>query len=202
MSNAQNLLFQTSMGCMSIELYCEIHDEVSDRHPISEQQWQEWFETWAKYLQSQQAIAGDDYELSLAITDDATIQQLNSQYRQLDRPTDVLSFAALEFTVPEIPTYLNAANYEEEDSDDEDLGDLETAYSDPEYMEPTCLGDIIISQTTAIRQAEERGHSLTYELAWLAAHGLLHLLGWDHPDDASLAAMLEQQDEMLRLINL
>ena len=187
---------------MSIELYCDVHAEVSDLHPISEQQWQAWFATWEKYLQSQQAIAVDEYELSLAITDDATIQQLNSQYRQLDRPTDVLSFAALEFSVPEIPQYLSAANYKEEDLDDEDLDNLETEESDPEYIEPTYLGDIIISQTTAIRQAEERGHSLTYELAWLAAHGLLHLLGWDHPDDDSLAAMLEQQDVMLKLIAL
>ena len=191
---------------MSLDLYCEIHPVIEDCHPINEQQWQEWFVVWEKYLQSQQAIAVDDYELSLAITDDATIQQLNSQYRQLDRPTDVLSFAALEFSVPEIPQYLSAANYKEEDLDDEDLDEdldnLETEESDPEYIEPTYLGDIIISQTTAIRQAEERGHSLTYELAWLAAHGLLHLLGWDHPDDDSLAAMLEQQDVMLKLIAL
>ncbi|MCX5933571.1 MAG: rRNA maturation RNase YbeY, partial [Pseudanabaena sp. LacPavin_0818_WC45_MAG_42_6] len=107
-----------------------------------------------------------------------TIQQLNLQYRQLDSPTDVLSFAALESDVPEIP------------SDDSD------------YIEPTYLGDIIISQTTAISQAEERSHSLTYELAWLAAHGLLHLLGWDHPDDESLEAMLKQQDLMLQLVSL
>lgn len=195
---------------MSLDLYCEIHPVIEDRHPISEQQWQAWFATWEKYLQSQQAIAVGEYELSLAITDDATIQQLNSQYRQIDRPTDVLSFAALEFSVPEIPQYLVAANHEQEDSDDEgldedldeELDDLETESSDSEYIEPTYLGDIIISQTTAIRQAEERGHSLTYELAWLAAHGLLHLLGWDHPDDASLEAMLEQQDVMLKLIAL
>jgi probable rRNA maturation factor len=64
------------------------------------------------------------------------------------------------------------------------------------------LGDIIISQTTAIFQAQERGHSLTYELAWLAAHGLLHLLGWDHPDDDSLEVMLTQQALMLQLISL
>ena len=159
-------------------MYCEIYPEVADRHPISLAQWQEWFKKWEVYLQSEQAIADGEYELSLAITDDLTIQKLNLQYRQLDRPTDVLSFAALESDVPEIP------------SDDSD------------YTEPTYLGDIIISQTTAISQAEERSHSLTYELAWLAAHGLLHLLGWDHPDDESLEAMLKQQALMLQLISL
>ncbi len=163
---------------MSIDLYCEIYPEIADRHPIALEQWQAWFASWEPYLRSQQAIADGEYELSLSITDDLTIQQLNLQYRQQDRPTDVLSFAALESDIPEIPL------------------------DDSDYIEPTSLGDIIISQTTAIRQAEERGHSLTYELAWLAAHGLLHLLGWDHPDDESLDAMLKQQDHMLQLISL
>jgi probable rRNA maturation factor len=149
---------------LSIDLYCEIYPEVADRHPIAIEQWQEWFEKWEIYLRSQQAIAEGEYELSLTITDDLTIQKLNLQYRQLDKP--------------EIPI------------------------DDSDYVEPTCWGDIIISQTTAIRQAEERGHSLIYELAWLAAHGLLHLLGWDHPDDASLEEMLKHQDLMLRLISL
>ena len=106
------------------------------------------------------------------------MQQLNLQYRQQDRPTDVLSFAALESQMPEIPKGMS------------------------DYIEPTYLGDIIISQTTAISQAQERDHSLTYELAWLAAHGFLHLLGWDHPDDQSLEAMLAEQDIMLSLISL
>jgi len=163
---------------LSIDLYCEIYPEVADRHPIAIELWQEWFVKWENYLCAEQAIADGEYELSLAITDDLTIQQLNLQYRQQDRQTDVLSFAALESDLPEIP------------SDDSD------------YNEPTYLGDIIISQTTAIFQAEERGHSLTYELAWLAAHGLLHLLGWDHPDDPSLDVMLKQQDLMLQLISL
>ncbi len=159
-------------------MYCEIHPEVVDQHPIALEQWQAWFARWEVYLQDQQAIADGEYELSLAITDDLRIQKLNLQYRQQDCPTDVLSFSALESEVPDIPV---------ENSD---------------YIEPTYLGDIIISQTTAISQAEERGHSLTYELAWLAAHGLLHLLGWDHPDDESLEAMLNQQDLMLQLISL
>jgi len=159
-------------------LYCEIYPEVADCHPITIEQWQEWFAKWETCLVSEQTIADGEYELSLAITDDLTIQQLNLQYRQQDRPTDVLSFASLESDIPEIPS------------------------DESGYTEPTYLGDIIISQTTATFQAEERGHSLTYELAWLAAHGLLHLLGWDHPDDDSLEAMLKQQDLMLQLISL
>jgi len=163
---------------MSTDLYCEIYPEIADCHPISIAQWQEWFTVWEQYFLSEQAIADGEYELSLAITDDLTIQQLNLQYRQQDCPTDVLSFAALESEIPEIPI------------------------DDSGYIEPTYWGDIIISQTTATRQAEERGHSLIYELAWLAAHGLLHLLGWDHPDDESLDIMLKQQDLLLQLIKL
>lgn len=163
---------------LSIELYCELSTEIVDSHPIAEDKWQEWFEIWEQYLQKEQVIEDGEYEVSLSITDDLAIQQLNLQYRQQDRPTDVLSFAALESDMPEIPL------------------------DDSDYVEPIYWGDIIISQTTAIRQAEERNHSLIYELAWLAAHGLLHLLGWDHPDEESLEEMLKQQDLMLKLISL
>lgn len=107
------------------------------------------------------------YELSLRFTNDAEIQQLNAQYRQKDQPTDVLAFAALEGDYPFL----------------ED--------------EPLYLGDVVISVETAQRQAEERDHTLAWELAWLAAHGLLHLLGWDHPDDDRLEEMLEQQQILL-----
>lgn len=62
---------------------------------------------------------------------------------------------------------------------------------------PPLLGDIVISLDTAAAQASEQQHALPVELAWLASHGLLHLLGWDHPDPASLDAMLSQQRHLL-----
>jgi probable rRNA maturation factor len=67
---------------------------------------------------------------------------------------------------------------------------------------PLYLGDIVISLDTAQRQAETQSHPLEVELAWLAAHGLLHLLGWDHPDDASLTRMLNQQQALLQIVGL
>jgi probable rRNA maturation factor len=67
---------------------------------------------------------------------------------------------------------------------------------------PLYLGDIVISVETATAQALERGHSLAYELSWLAAHGLLHLVGWDHPDEESLRQMLDQQDALLQAVNV
>jgi probable rRNA maturation factor len=69
--------------------------------------------------------------------------------------------------------------------------------SSDEEAEPLELGDIVISLETAARQAPEHDHDLREELLFLATHGLLHLLGWDHPDDASLAAMLARQEQLL-----
>lgn len=88
-----------------------------------------------------------------------------------------------------------------EDLDDRDdrpepgeLGALAAALE----SEPLELGDIVISLETAARQAAEQGHTLEHELLFLASHGLLHLLGWDHPDEASLTAMLARQEALLQ----
>ena len=61
------------------------------------------------------------------------------------------------------------------------------------------LGDIVVSVPTAARQAIEQGHSLERELQWLVSHGLLHLLGWDHPDEATLNAMIACQERLLAM---
>ena len=145
---------------------------------IGSEVWQGWFYQWIALLEPANAAGDalhplDCYELSLRLTDDAEVQTLNRTFRHKDQPTDVLSFAALEVDCPQLP--------------DE---------------EPLYLGDIIISVETAARQAVVQGHSLTVELSWLAAHGLLHLLGWDHPDEDSLVEMLTQQEEMLHSIGL
>jgi probable rRNA maturation factor len=152
------------------------HPENSS--PIGPEQWMQWFSSWMEILEPANgdgdALHPDDrYELSLRLTDDGEVQTLNRDFREKDQPTDVLSFAALEVDCPQLP--------------DE---------------EPLYLGDIIISVETAARQAVVQGHSLTVELVWLASHGLLHLLGWDHPDDDSLVEMLTQQEELLKAIGL
>lgn len=149
--------------------------EFGDR-PISEETWRIWLCQWLKAMQSDlpEAIA---YELSLRLSDDTEVQELNAQYRHKNQPTDVLSFAALEVDYPQFPE--------------------EVRLSMPLY-----LGDIIISVETALRQAQQQGHTLQTELAWLAAHGLLHLLGWDHPDDESLEVMLNQQKTLLQTVGI
>jgi probable rRNA maturation factor len=137
-------------------------------YPIPEQKWREWFQSWLALLPD--IPPAEAYELTLRLTDDAEIQQLNAQYRQQNQPTDVLAFAALEVDFPMA----------------EELD-----------CEPLYLGDIIISVETAHRQAQKQEHSISTELVWLAAHGFLHLLGWDHPDEAQLQRMLRQQERLL-----
>ena len=139
---------------------------------ITEFQWQDWLTSWFNNLDlelDQKKV----YEINLRFTDDEEIQALNRQFRHQDKPTDVLSFAALEDDFPNL-----------------------------EDMDAIALGDIIISMETASRQAKLEHHSLEIELAWLASHGLLHLLGWDHPDDDSLKEMLTIQTELLNTVDI
>ncbi len=149
---------------------------VKNNCPIAPATWKSWFQTWLEILYPY-LLGADAWELSLRLTGDWEIQTLNAQYRSQNQPTDVLAFAALEVDVPQpLDEYLTS--------------------------EPLALGDIVISVDTASRQAQQQGHSLSTELAWLAAHGLLHLLGWDHPDEDSLIQMLYQQETLLKAIGL
>ena len=83
------------------------------------------------------------------------------------------------------------------DLDNEPLLDREPGVALESSGEPLELGDIVISLESAARQAAAAGTSLEAELLFLASHGLLHLLGWDHPDEASLATMLARQEALI-----
>ena len=151
---------------------------ILSRHPqpvIPDSLWQQWFSQWLALLSTDLPPALS-CELSLRLTCDRSIQTLNAQYRNQDKPTDVLAFAALEANLPHAPELLRS--------------------------QPLYLGDIVISVETAHRQAQQQEHSLKTELAWLASHGCLHLLGWDHPDLESLNRMMDQQVALLQAINL
>ncbi|MEM6253306.1 MAG: rRNA maturation RNase YbeY [Cyanobacteria bacterium P01_D01_bin.156] len=137
--------------------------------------WQSWFNIWLQVLNPTLSPI-NRYEVSLLLTDDAAIQGLNATYRHQDKATDVLAFAAQEASMP-------------------GSQDVYQNVSMP-------LGDLVISVETAQRQRHGANYSLAQELAWLAAHGFLHLLGWDHPDDDSLQKMLDQQAHLLQYINL
>lgn len=113
-------------------------------------------------------------EVSLMFTDDETIHEMNREYRGIDRPTDVLSFALEE-------------------------GEEEEIYGGPEE---NLLGDIIISVETATRQAEEYGHSVEREMAFLALHGMLHLLGYDHMEEEERQEMRAQEEAILASLGI
>ena len=115
-----------------------------------------------------------DVEISLIIVTNDEIQKINSKFRNIDRPTDVLSFPLIDF-----------ANGEE-----------------PDFTETVILGDIVISIEKAISQAEEYGHSLERELGFLTAHSMLHLLGYDHIDPEEEKIMFAKQKEILNNIGL
>ena len=171
---------------MRVELYVE--DEFGDfpqtkgincgdtGAEISVETWESWFQRWLETLQFHVPQKAPIYEIGLRLTDDTEIQSLNAQYRHQNKPTDVLSFASLEVDYPQT---------------------VETLACEELY-----LGDIVISVDTAKRQAAQQDHPLQTELAWLASHGLLHLLGWDHPDEESLNQMLQQQIILLKTVGL
>jgi probable rRNA maturation factor len=134
------------------------------------------------------ALVSPAYSLGLQFTDDACITALNGQWRHRWEPTDVLSFAAQDPDLdqsppPSPPVSPNPA-----------------AGIEVPALEPLELGDIVISLETAARQASEGQQELEAELLFLTSHGLLHLLGWDHPDEASLTAMLTLQRQLIAAI--
>jgi probable rRNA maturation factor len=154
------------------------------------------------------------YSLGLQLCDDASIATLNNTWRHRNEPTDVLSFAALESGLEDGPYLpLPAGLVEEvglseaengiEEHEMKEHGWEREALDDARGLawessgEPLELGDIVISLESAARQAAAAGTSLEAELQFLASHGLLHLLGWDHPDEASLATMLSRQEALI-----
>lgn len=100
------------------------------------------------------ALALEHAELSILLTDDATIHELNREHRRKDRPTDVLAFPMQDDEDPAAPGA------------------------------PELLGDVVVSIDTALRQAQNRRRDLVDEVTHLLAHGLLHLVGYDHRTDA------------------
>ena len=133
--------------------------------------------------------------LTLLITDDSTIQDMNKQYREQNKPTDVLSFSLLEQPLVKAPA----------DQLWEDEGERPTVEEKmPAFVTPpdmiTNLGDIVISWPTLIRQATEAGHTTRYELFFLLAHGVLHLIGYDDQNEAGYRAMVSIQQSVLEAI--
>lgn len=145
----------------------------------------EWIQKLEQILQLAAEAEGlTSGEVTLTFTDNEEIHELNKQYRNIDRPTDVLSFALNDEGVDELDIIF------EVESEDE--------------LDPISgmLGDIIISVERAEEQRIEYGHSLEREIGFLFVHGFLHLLGYDHQDDESEAIMTKKQEAVLQQVGL
>jgi probable rRNA maturation factor len=143
-----------------------------------------WIGELEKLLQNAAEMEGiSKGVVSLSFVDDETIHQLNKEYRGIDRPTDVLSFAMQETVEDEQELW-----FDEEEEQDMPL--------------ETLLGDIIISVPTAAAQSEEYGHSLEREIGFLFVHGFLHLIGYDHQDETAEQEMIKKQEMILQKAGL
>lgn len=118
----------------------------------------------------------DDCEVSVLLTDNEGIHELNRDYRGVDRPTDVLSFPANELSPWEF--------------------DADLCERDPETGR-VFLGDMAISLEKCEAQAEEFGHSFERELMYLTVHSTLHLLGYDHVDEAEMKRQMRGREDVI-----
>ena len=124
-------------------------------------------------------------EVNLLLVSDEEIHRMNLEFRDVDRPTDVLSFPMIDFAVPG-----NFDGLEErEDCFDPETGELS-------------LGDIVISKEKVLSQAEAYGHSVLREYAFLIVHSVLHLTGYDHMEPSERSVMEEQQRRIMEALNI
>lgn len=126
---------------------------------------------------------GVDGQVCILFTDEQGIRELNREFRNIDKVTDVLSFPANDLA--EIMENPNTEDFER----DEETGEI-------------ALGDIAICVKRAKEQAEEYGHSLKRELCFLTAHGCLHLMGYDHIEEGDEKIMTAQQKKIMETVGI
>ena len=170
-----DLLFKFDKSLRLKNLFKEENDDLIFEHYF----WQEIFEAWMDTILSENKFSylsnlnlkRYNFSLSFEIIDDELIADLNKRWLNKKGPTDVLSFPIIA---------------------EDDL-----------YIEmPTIeLGDLFISLDTAQKQSKEFNNSLKEEMIWLASHGFLHLLGWDHRDSNELDKMLFLQEYLISKLN-
>ena len=124
--------------------------------------------------------------VDVLLCDNEGIHVMNREHRGIDRPTDVLSFPNVDYETP---------------ADFSGIEDSIEDYFDPESGE-LCLGDIVISVDKVLEQAKEYGHSPKREYAFLIAHSMLHLLGYDHMEPDEAAVMEHKQEEILNRLSI
>lgn len=144
-------------------------DNRQQTHKVDLSQLEQFAQNILHYLKCEERC-----ELSIALVDDAEMQQLNREYRGIDRTTDVLSFAQQETIEPQ----------------------LVQPHFDDDAMFPLLLGDVIISVETTEKQAKEHETTFEHEFYFLLIHGILHLLGYDHQKAAESRAMKRLEQEV------
>ncbi|MBB5354525.1 putative rRNA maturation factor [Anoxybacillus mongoliensis] len=151
-----------------------IIDFMDETNEITEQQI-ELIERLLQHAAKEENVR-DGAEVSVTFVDNEKIREINRDYRGKDQPTDVISFAL------------------------EEMGEEEIEIVGADV--PPVLGDIIISVPKAREQAEQYGHSFMRELGFLAIHGFLHLLGYDHETEEGEKVMFAKQEQLLQQFGL
>jgi probable rRNA maturation factor len=129
-------------------------------------------------LEAEEVI--DNVEVSVSFVDNEEMRKLNKYYRGIDKPTDVLSFPLAEF--------------------EETYDKIEKIDQESEEVQP--IGDIVISLEKALEQSMEYGHSFEREVAYLTAHSMLHLLGYDHQTEEERKIMRQKEKEIMARLNI
>jgi len=156
---------------LTIEIVNEQDEEITQEH-------QQLIENCLQKAAQFEEIKG---EVVITLVNNERIHELNRDYRGVDRPTDVLSFALNE----------------------EGEGDMEIFVEESEFDDyPNMLGDIIISIPRTKEQAQDNGHSFERELGFLAVHGFLHLIGYDHGTPEEEKDMFTRQENILQEVGL
>lgn len=148
--------------------------DFSDHTNLVKDEWYQQIDSLLTFAKKKENI-NNDAELSVTFVDKDEIQNINKIYKDKDKVTDVISFAL------------------EEDEPDIEFNELDI---------PRVLGDIIICTDVAKEQAENYGHSFERELGFLALHGFLHLLGYDHMNKEDEKEMFGRQDDILNAYGL
>lgn len=156
---------------------------IDNRQSILTEDYQLFFEKAIQKTLDQLEI-DSAVEVSLLLVDNQEIQQLNMEYREKDKATDVLSFPMLELDPFDRAAFIDILN------ENLDHGEV-------------LLGDIVISVEKAIEQAKDYGHGVKRELGFLLVHGMLHLLGYDHEvDEVTDTTMVQLQENILNALSL
>lgn len=202
---------------MVLEIACNVADTLEEAVGLGEEDLLR-----VALLTLERAGVAESVEVSLLVTDDEGLRELNREFRGRDETTDVLSFPLLDTPLVEAPadelwqpaddgavggagegSWLprddqGAAGLTDTDGQGADSGGEEGTGEDGDYEDvPLHLGDIAISRDAVVRQAAAAGHSVAWECAYLFAHGLLHLMGYDDSTDAGYHAMVAHQEAVL-----